>query len=294
MQDIIVIVGPTGVGKTKLSIALAKLIDAEIINADSVSIYKELNIGSAKVTLNEMDGVIHHLISIKSITEDYSIYDYQQDVRALITDITKRNKRVIIVGGSGLYIKSALFNYELSTGTANKDYADLTNLEIYNKLKTYDPTITIHINNRVRLVRTLNKYENNEVIGKDKNNLLYPITVIGLTTPRYNLYEIINKRVDTMLTNGLLKEVTTLKDYYPTSKVLNTAIGYKEWLTYFNNKSTLAETVALIKKDSRHYAKRQYTFFKHQFNTTWIDVNYKDFDMTIKEVITYLQKKKVI
>ena len=194
MQDIIVVVGPTGVGKTKLSIELAKKIDAEIINGDSVAIYKNLDIGSAKPTLEERENIPHHLIDVRTVEEEYSVFDYQKDVRKLIDDITSRNKRVIIVGGTGLYIKAALYDYDFDEGTTYNEYNDLSNEQILNKLKEYTDDIDIHINNRKRLIRLLNKYENNETITHNKDKLLYPTKVIGLTTDRNYLYERINNR----------------------------------------------------------------------------------------------------
>ena len=290
MQDIIVIVGPTGVGKTKLSIELAKKLDAEIINGDSVAIYKNLDIGSAKPTVEERENIPHHLIDIKNVEEDYSVFDYQKDVRKLIDDITSRNKRVIIVGGTGLYIKAALYDYDFDEGTTYNEYNDLSNEQILNKLKEYTDDIDIHINNRKRLIRLLNKYENNEEITNNKDNKLYPIKVIGLTTSRDYLYERINKRVDIMLENGLLEEVTSLKDRYKNSRILNSGIGYKEFYDYFFNNKELNDVVEQIKLDSRRYAKRQYTFFKHQFETNWFDVNFNDFNKTIEEVYNFIQK----
>lgn len=289
-SDIIVIVGPTGVGKTKLSIELAKLYDAEIINGDSVSIYKNLNIGSAKPTIEEQDGIIHHLIDIKEIYEDYSIYDYQKDVRNLISEIRSRNKNIIIVGGSGLYLKAALYDYEFNDGTTYNNYDELSNEEIYNKIKDYDSSIDIHPNNRVRLVRTLNKIDNNEELGKNKSKLLYNIKTIGLTTERDILYERINLRVDKMMEEGLLKEVESLKDYYNKSRVLNTAIGYKEFYDYFYNKKDLYTVINEIKQNSRRYAKRQYTFFNHQMDVNWFNVNFNNFDETIKIIEEFLKK----
>lgn len=289
-SDIIVIVGPTGVGKTKLSIELAKLYDAEIINGDSVSIYKNLNIGSAKPTIEEQDGIIHHLIDIKEVYEDYSIYDYQKDVRNLISEIRSRNKNIIIVGGSGLYLKAALYDYEFNDGTTYNNYDELSNEEIYNKIKDYDSSIDIHPNNRVRLVRTLNKIDNNEELGKNKSKLLYNIKTIGLTTERDILYERINLRVDKMMEEGLLEEVESLKDYYNKSRVLNTAIGYKEFYDYFYNKKDLYTVINEIKQNSRRYAKRQYTFFNHQMDVNWFNVNFNNFDETIKIIEEFLKK----
>ena len=231
MKDIIVIVGPTGVGKTKLSIELAKKLDAEIINGDSVAIYKELDIGSAKPSITEREGIPHHLIDIKDVLDDYSVFEYQKDVRKKIDEIASRNKRIIIVGGTGLYIKSALYDYNFTEGTTYNEYEDLTNDEILEKIKNSDISLDYipEVNNRKRLVRLLNKIENNEIITNNKDKLLYPIKVIGLTTSRDYLYERINKRVDIMLKNGLLEEIESLKDKYHDSRILNSGIGYKEF-----------------------------------------------------------------
>lgn len=291
MKDIIVIVGPTGVGKTKLSIELAKKINAEIINGDSVAIYKKLDIGSAKPTKQEQDGIKHHLIDIKDVTEDYSVYDYQLDCRRIIKEIENKNKRVIIVGGTGLYIKAALYDYNFQEGTTSNQYEDLSNEELLNKIKDYNVENTPDLNNRKRLVRLLNKLENNEEITNNKDKLLYNIKVIGLTTERDILYERINKRVDIMLENGLLKEVESLKEYYKTSRILNSGIGYKEFNDYLFNNKSLEEVIEQIKKESRHFAKRQYTFFNHQFNTKWFDVDFNNFNNTINEVLKYIEEE---
>ena len=290
MKDIIVIVGPTGVGKTKMSIELAKKLDAEIINGDSVAVYKKLDIGSAKPTLEERENIPHHLIDICDVEEEYSVFSYQKDVRKLIDEITSRNKRIIIVGGTGLYIKAALYDYTFTEGTTYNEYPNLTNEELLEKIKSYGETDLPHLNNRKRLLRLLNKYENNEEITKNKDNLLYPIKVIGLTTDRDYLYQRIDTRVDKMLQEGLLEEVTSLKDKYSNSRILNSGIGYKEFSDYFFNDKPLDEVIFSIKQDSRRYAKRQYTFFKHQFNTEWFDVNFTDFSKTIEEVYNYIQK----
>ncbi len=290
MKDIIVIVGPTGVGKTKLSIELAKKLDAEIINGDSVAVYKNLDIGSAKPTIEERENIPHHLIDICEVEEEYSVFNYQQDVRRLINEITSRNKRIIIVGGTGLYIKAALYDYNFTEGTTYNEYNDLSNEEILNKIKKYSEEDLPHVNNRKRLVRLLNKYENNEAVTKNKDKALYPIKVIGLETARDYLYERINKRVDIMLENGLLDEINSLKDRYNNSRILNSGIGYKEFYDYLYNDKKLEEVINDIKQDSRRYAKRQFTFFKHQFDTKWFDVNFTDFNKTIEEVYNYIDK----
>lgn len=290
MKDIIVIVGPTGVGKTKCSIELAKSIDAEIINGDSVAIYKGLDIGSAKPTKEEQDNIPHHLIDIKEVDEDYTVFEYQKDCREKIKEIQSRNKRVIIVGGTGLYMKAALYNYQFTEGTTYKDYKEYSNEELLAKIKKQYTGVLPELNNRKRLVRLLNKLENKEVITNQKDECLYPIKVIGLTTNRETLYERINKRVDSMIENGLLKEIESMKDKYKNSRILNSGIGYKEFNDYLFHDKRLEDVIEEIKKDSRHFAKRQYTFFNHQFNTHWIEVDFNSFSNTIKEVEDYIKK----
>lgn len=291
MEPIIVIVGPTGVGKTKLSIELAKKLDANIINGDSVSIYKKLNIGSAKPTPEEQKQAPHYLIDIKEPTEEYSAYDYQQDVRKLIEEFQNQRKRIIIVGGTGLYIKAALYNYVFTKGTTNKNYEDLSNEEILTRIKEYNKEIDIHPNNRKRLVRMLNKLENKEPVTNEKDKCLYNIQVIGLTAPRDIVYNRINQRVDKMLEEGLLDEINGLKEEYKDSRVLNTAIGYKEFYDYLFHNKKLEEVIEQIKLDSRHYAKRQYTFFNHQFPTTWYEVDFNNFQNTIDKIYQDIKKE---
>ena len=290
MNDIIVIVGPTGVGKTKLSIELAKKIDAEVINGDSVSIYKKLNIGSAKPSKEEMNGIIHHLIDIRDVNEDYTVYDYQKDCRDCIKDIESRDKRVIIVGGTGLYIKASLYDYRFSVENNYSSFDDLTNEEILEKIRNYDEKIDVHVNNRQRLVRLLNKFINNSLYSNDKDKLLYNIKVIGLTTDRNIIYDRINDRVDKMLEDGLLSEVESLKDEYETSRILNSGIGYKEFKDYLFGDKKLEDVINEIKKDSRHFAKRQYTFFNNQFDVKWFDVDFLNFNNTINEVYEYIKE----
>lgn len=291
MKDIIVIVGPTGIGKTKLSIELAKKLDAEIINGDSVSIYRKLDIGSAKPTIEEREGIPHHLIDIKDVDEDYTVFDYQKDVRRLIEEISSRNKRIIIVGGTGLYIKAALYDYNFTEGTTYNEYNDLTNEEILNKIKTYNIDKLPELNNRKRLVRLLNKLENNEEITNNKDKLLYNINVIGLETDRETLYDRINKRVDIMVKNGLIDEINSLKEYYPNSRILNSAIGYKEFNDYLYNNGSLEEAIEMIKLNSRRFAKRQFTFFRNQFDTKWFSVDLNNFNNTINEVYEDIKKE---
>lgn len=289
MKKIIVITGPTAVGKTKLSVSLAQKINAEIINADAMQVYKKLNIGTAKITEEEKEGIPHHLFDIIDLNDSYSIYDYQKDCRKKIEEITKKEKKVIIVGGSGLYIKAALYDYQFSEGTTMNKYENLTNEEILNKLKNYSKEIDIHQNNRKRLVRLLNKYENNEKITNNKHKLLYDVSFIGLTTEREKLYKKINDRVDIMFNDGLLEEAKSLKGYAQTSRAFQTAIGYKEFISFFKNQDSLETVKEKIKTNCRHYAKRQYTFIKHQLNIKWFQTDYNNFNNTVEEIYAYLK-----
>lgn len=289
---IIVIVGPTGVGKTKLSIELAKRYNAEIINADSMQVYRGLDIATAKIKETEKENIPHHLFDISDVDDIYTVYDYQKDCRAKINEILNKNKNVIIVGGTGLYIKAALYDYQFKTEYDLNDYANLTNEEIFDKIKKYDNCCDIHINNRKRLVRLLNKYENNLLTEKNGNSPLYDFILIGLTTDRKTLYEKINSRVDIMVEEGLIEEAKSLYDKHIYTKAIQTAIGYKELYPYFDNKYSLEDSLELIKKNSRHYAKRQYTFFNNQFdNINWIETNYDDFSKTVSQAITVIDNK---
>lgn len=286
---IIVIIGPTGVGKTKLSVELAKKINAEIINCDSMQVYKDLNIGTAKVTEKEKDGIVHHLLDIVEPSDIYTVYDYQKDCRNKIKELQDKNKNIIIVGGTGLYVKAALYDYRFEDEEEKKNYKDLTNEELLEKIRQKDSTLDIHINNRKRLERALEKLENNGEYTKNGNIKLYDFYTIGLTTSRDNLYDIINKRVDKMLEKGLLEEVKALYDKNIHGKAINTGIGYKELYSYFDGTISLEESIELIKKNSRRYAKRQYTFFNNQMDVKWFETNYEDFSKTIEEVYNYIK-----
>ncbi len=287
MNKIIVIVGPTGVGKTKASVELAKRLNAEIINGDAVSVYKELNIASAKPTLEERSGINHYLIDIVDVCNNYTIYDYQKDARVAIEQIKEKGKNIIVVGGTGLYIKSLLYDYKFHEEEINR-YDDLTNDQIISKIKEYGK-FDIDYSNRRRIVRLLSKLENNIPLS-EKADIIYPSIIIGLTTDRNTLYKVINNRVDNMLKNGLLDEINNLKDRYKDSRVLNSAIGYKEFNDYFND-NNIENTVEKIKHNSRKYAKRQFTYFKNQFKTKWFDVSYDNFNKTIDEIYEYIKKE---
>lgn len=294
---IIVIVGPTAVGKTKLSIELAKKYNGEIINADSTQVYKELNIATAKVTEEEKEGIIHHLLDIREIEEDYTVYDYQRDCRNAIDKILKKGKTPIIVGGTGLYIKAALYDYKFNDEDNSESYSELSNEELYSRLLTIDPETTIHKNNRKRVVRALNYYKNNneKFSSKEKtNDMLYDALFIGLTTDRDILYDRINERVDIMLENGLIDEAKEIYNRNIRTKAVMTPIGYKELFDYFDGNTSLDNSINLIKQRSRKYAKRQYTWFNHQIPVNWFDVDFNNFDNTIDNIIKFIDEKNKI
>lgn len=293
MNKLIVIVGPTAVGKTKLSIELAKKFNGEIINADSTQIFKGLDIATAKVTVDEKENIVHHLIDIKDITEDYTVYDYQKDSRKCIDDIFKRGKTPILVGGTGFYIKASIYDYKFEEeNKIDNNYEEYTNEELYNKLLSVDPNTVIHKNNRKRVVRALNYYEKNSKPLSEKKKTekeLYDVVYIGLTTDRETLYNRINKRVDVMVNNGLLEEAKKIYDSNIRTKAVLTPIGYKELFPFFNKEKSLEECLDLIKQNSRRYAKRQYTWFNNQMNINWFDVDFNNFNNTIEKIENYIK-----
>ena len=286
---IICICGPTAVGKTKLSIELAKKFQAEIINYDSVQIYKDMDIASAKVTEDEKEGIIHHLIDIKNYDENYSVYDYQIAARNKIKELEEKGKNIIFVGGTGLYLKATLFDYKFQKDEEISEI-DMDNKELYNAIKTMDPDSKVDPNNNRRLIREYINLKSG-VDNKKGNNLLYKnVYFIGLEAPRDILYDRINKRVDIMLKNGLIDEAKYFFKKKRT-KAIMTPIGYKELFKYFDKEISLEEATDLIKKNSRHYAKRQFTFYKNQFNIKWFNTDYNNFNNTVNEIINYLEEE---
>lgn len=291
-SKIIVIVGPTATGKTSLSIELAKEYNAEIINADATGVYTEPLIATAKIKETEKQGIIHHMIDLISLNDDYSIYEYQEKGRELLNNLIKNNKNIIIVGGSGLYIKALLYDYKLDKTEQNKiDLSQFSNEKLLSIANKIDINNNIHINNRKRLERYISYYKKTgKVISKTDsiNNKLYDFNLIGLKTSREELYNRINKRVEDMFNDGLLEEAKDL--YNKNLKNFSNIIGYKELNMYFKNIITLEEAKELIKQNTRKYAKRQLTWFNNQMNDiVWFDVNYSNFNITIGEIKKYLK-----
>lgn len=294
-MPIIVIVGPTGIGKTRLSIELAHLFNGEIINADSTQIYQGLDIATAKVKKEEMKNIKHHLLSIKAIDHDYTVFDYQQDARKAIDKIKSLNKTPIMVGGTGLYIKSTLYDYKFTEEQkSSRNYEEISTTELFSELITISPNTKIHPNNRKRIIRALDYYFATGLDPDQRettNKLLYDVVVVGLTTTRTKLYELIDSRVDLMLDSGLIEEARQLYQTKIRTKAVMTPIGYKELFDYFDEKVSLDDAIALIKQRSRNYAKRQYTWFNNQMDVKWFEVNVDNFEQTILNVSKYIQTK---
>ena len=291
---IIVIVGPTCSNKTSTSIDVALKMNAEIINADAFQCYKELNIGVAKPTFEEMSRVSHHLFSFCSPDEKFSIADYQKIAREKIAEIINRGKNIVLVGGSGLYIRSLLYDYEFKesdeTSISSDKYLSYSNEELYNLLAKIDPEEAkkLHPNNRKRVERALTIFDEfhktkSELIASQNHDLIFKdVYFVSPIIDRDNLYNRINVRVDKMIDEGLVNEVKNLISKYGGNVQSLQAIGYKEFISYFKKEITLEETIELIKKNTRNYAKRQITFIKHQFKNVYF---YKDTD----DLINYLK-----
>lgn len=284
MEKVLVIVGPTAVGKTALSVELAKKFNGEIISGDSLQIYKKLDIGTAKISTSEMSGIPHHLIDVIEPTDNYSVVDFQKAGRQLITEITERGHLPIIAGGTGLYIQSLLYDYQLGAkeevvSDVRKKYEELAGKigkkQLWEYLKEKDPLAAekIHWNNQRKVIRALEVFE---VTGysimtpKEKPQCLYEYCMIGLDTDRKLLYQRIDQRVDQMIAAGLVDEARFV---YSLGEIqASQGIGYKELYPYFKGEITLEEAVEQIKQNSRRYAKRQLTWFRNRLKAQWFDL----------------------
>lgn len=303
---IIILTGPTAVGKTNLSIDLAKELNAEIISADSMQIYKYMDIGSAKVTIDEMQGVKHYLVD--EVTPDYvfSVSEFQKRADDYIEKINDENKRVLVTGGTGLYLNSLIYNMDFAKSDANNELREKLRIELeengidymHNKLKELDPEAAqrIHKNNTKRVIRALEVYLSGEKMNdfsKDlKFNEKYNPIIIVLNREREHLYERINKRVDIMMDNGLIDEVKNLlKMGYTKDMISMQGIGYKEIIKYLDGEYTLDEAIDIIKRDSRRYAKRQLTWFRRYDDAKWFNLDeYSDSQVLKNDIIMHIEK----
>ncbi|BCN88243.1 TPA: tRNA (adenosine(37)-N6)-dimethylallyltransferase MiaA [Staphylococcus argenteus] len=304
---IVVIVGPTASGKTELSIELAKRIDGEIISGDSMQVYKYMDIGTAKVTPEEMDGVPHHLIDILNPDDAFSAYKFKNLAEALIDDITRRGKIPIIAGGTGLYIQSLIYNYELEDETITpeekiivkkkmKEIEQLNNQQLHDYLAQFDAISAenIHKNNRQRVLRAIEYYFKTKKLLSNRKKVQqftenYDTLLIGIEMSRKTLYSRINKRVDIMLDHGLFKEVQQLVEQGYESCQSMQAIGYKELIPVINGQMIYEDAVNELKQHSRQYAKRQMTWFKNKMNVHWLDKENMSLQMMLDEITTQIK-----
>jgi tRNA dimethylallyltransferase len=305
-QKVIVIIGPTAVGKTKLSVELAKKVNGEIISGDSMQIYKEMDIGTAKVSIEEMQGVPHYLIDVKEPTETYSVAEFQIEVRELIDNIAQKGCIPIIAGGTGLYIQAVLYDYQFSD--SGKDDEIRLRLEkqveeqgiekVYEQLREIDPKSAenIHPNNIRRVIRALEVYYSTGKTMSDyqqsqQHELLYDVAFIGLSMDRATLYDRINLRVDLMVEEGLLEEVKSLYSRGIRDCQSIQAIGYKELYAYFDGKMTKEQAIEELKQNSRRYAKRQLTWFRNKMDVTWFDMTDANFEEKLTEIFSFVAGK---
>ena len=290
-MDLLCIVGPTAVGKTRLSLALAKHFNGEIISGDAMQFYRGLDIGTAKANQDEQKQVRHHLLDILDPKDSYSVSEYQTLVRQTIKDIQSRGHLPILVGGSGLFIQSVIENYQFKGEKRKEDdgLEALTLSELQIKLKEKNPLLfqTIDIKNKRRVIRALQKKDSD--IQNTRELYYDDVCIIGLNTDRQSLYERINQRVYQMIDQGLIEEVQSLYDQDIQGQSIK-AIGYKELYAYFDGELSLEQAIQDIQKHSRHYAKRQLTWFRNKMDVTWFEVNLNDFNQTIQEVQSYIKK----
>jgi tRNA dimethylallyltransferase len=307
-EKLVIIVGPTAVGKTRTSIELAKAIDGEIISGDSMQVYKGLDIGTAKVTEAEKEGIPHYLLDIKHPSEPFSVAEFQEKAKELITRINNKGKIPIIVGGTGLYIRAVTHHYEFSE--AKKNIVLRTRLQkkadewgagaLHAELESVDPIRAkeIHPNNIHRVIRALEiYYETGNVPSEeqkkksDGKESAYDLALIGLTMERENLYDRINQRVDLMMEAGLIDEARWLLEINLSESLAAKAIGYKELFPYLKGEITLDEAVSLLKRNSRRYAKRQFTWFYNQMDVEWFNMDKEPFDKIFKEIHHFVEGK---
>ena len=302
MENLVIITGPTGIGKTELSLELAKKYKGEIISSDSMQIYKKLNIGTAKIDLNNTS-IPHHMIDIIEPSDNFTVADFKNSAKKIISDINNRGGLPFLVGGTGLYINSLVYNLDFTETEPDYEYRDELReiLEeegsefLYEKLQDQDRDMAekIHKNNGQRIIRALEILKSGNKKGDNfrEENKDYNLIYIGLNMDRAKLYEKINQRVDKMIDLGLVDEVKNLLDegLDKNSQSLK-AIGYKEVISYLDSEIDFAEMVDLIKKNSRHYAKRQLTWFRRDDRIKWFD---RELDTILPDIENYIDSKLV-
>ncbi|MBR1846950.1 MAG: tRNA (adenosine(37)-N6)-dimethylallyltransferase MiaA [Bacilli bacterium] len=277
---ILVLTGPTGSGKSDIALSLAKKLGAAIINADAFQVYQELSIATAKPTKAMMAEAPHYLYDFLPLDAAYNVAEYQADMRSVLHYCLEKNQHVIIAGGTGLYIKAAIYDYEFASmpPVDLSSYEKMEDAELYDFLRSIDPASAeaIHPHNRVRVLRAIavclgSGEKKSDIESRQAHRMLYPARFYSLNREREQLYEHVNERVDHMFEQGLLEETVPLIQKYGREVPAFRAIGVKELFPYLDGKATLEETKELIKKNTRNYVKRQLTWFRHQFDATWVE-----------------------
>ena len=307
-SKVLVIAGPTASGKTKIGVELAKRLNGEIISADSMQIYKHMNIGTAKPTINEMQNIPHYLIDFVEIGENFSVVQYKEMATKCIEDILSRGKVPIFVGGTGLYINSITEEIKYDEAAENKEIREKLekiaetegNERLYEKLKEVDIDTynRLHINDTKRIIRALEVFEATGITITEHQKMSkeiekkYDYKIVGLWMERENLYNRINLRVDKMIEDGLEDEARNIIEMIKNKGKITSfqAIGYKEFLKYFNGEVSLEDAIASIKQESRRYAKRQVTWFKRTNGLKWINVE-RDINDVINDIINYYEEE---
>lgn len=306
--NVIIIVGPTAVGKTKISIELAKKLNTEIVSADSMQIYKYMNIGTAKPDTKEMDGIKHYLIDEIDPSQNFSVAQYKEYAEKYLDKIINENKTPIIVGGTGLYINSLIYNIHFSEIICDMEYRqelqkianEKGNEYLHQMLNKVDSESSqrIHFNDIKRIIRALEVYKctgktitYHQSVSRLENSK-YNFILIGLNMDRELLYERINKRVDIMIEQGLVDEVKELSNKgYTKDMISMQGIGYKEIIDYFNGNISLEKAIEIIKQESRRYAKRQLTWFRANKDIIWFDVDNENFEKNLKNIYECIAQK---
>lgn len=296
-SKLLILVGPTAIGKTSLSIDIAKKFNAEIISGDSMQVYRSMDIGTGKITAAEMENVPHHMIDILNPDETFSVSDFQAQVEYLVKDIESRGKLPMIAGGTGHYIKALIEGYEFNEENQadidrlTKEYEQLNDEELFAELLKIMPDSDIHPNNHKKIIRQIVKAKLDITEKKAyTQKAKYDTFLIGLTADRSVIYDRINKRVTEMFEAGLLEEVTALQ-HAGLSKTAGQAIGYKEFLPYFKGEAALTDVMERIQAHSRQYAKRQLTFFRNQLDIHWYDIAQSNSDIIFSDIYQFLQTK---
>ncbi|AKG73824.1 tRNA (adenosine(37)-N6)-dimethylallyltransferase MiaA [Salinicoccus halodurans] len=304
-KKVMILVGPTAIGKTALSIEIAKKFNLEIISGDSMQVYRGMDIGTGKISEEEKSGITHHMIDVIEPESSFSVQEFQKHVTEIIDEIHEDDRIPFIVGGTGHYIRALIHGYEFDEED-DKEKRELTEMlgqlgsnVLHDRLKNIDPKVAgeIHPNNRQRVIRMLVKFELSDRISNRigpgyTDDVKYDTFIVGLTRERKNIHANIEDRVDHMFEQGLPEEARHLFEHHSPSKTASAAIGYKEFIPYFEGSATLEDVKRQIKQNTRQYAKRQLTFFRNQLPVEWYDLDKVQKDIIMEDIYQFLHAKE--